>query len=61
MKKCLMLITALLLLAGCAPWQYPPETPYVRYEPTPFENPWGITDPALVHWYTLPYFNPYQQ
>ncbi len=71
MKKSPLYLTLalVLILAGCAIQAYPqpvrdPRDPFANYYE--IEGPSAIPpsfydyDPALMHWYTLPYYNPYR-
>jgi hypothetical protein len=62
MKFIVVLLLSLSLLgsAGCA--APTPVEPERRPEFSPWEDPWGYgRDPVMRHWFTPPYFNPYQQ
>jgi hypothetical protein len=54
-----MLLALLFFLGGCATAAGPSRSEPTAY--SPWENPLGVTDPALKDWYTMPYYNPYLQ
>jgi len=52
-------LALLLCLGGCATGAGPSRSEPASY--SPWENPLGVTDPALDSWYNMPYYNPYLQ